>query len=449
MNKGKIIIIDDDLVGLETLAEGLHEDGYQTFPASDAEAGLKTLLQKPGIDVVLTDLKMPEIDGIEVLRRVKSFDDAIPVVLITAYATVETAIEAMKLGAYDYVMKPIDLRRISLVLEKAVANRALTKENTELKRRLDEKFGFENIIGSSEAMMEVFELVKQVADARTVVLLEGESGTGKELVAQAIHNNSSRRGGPFVCVNCAALTETLLDSELFGHEKGAFTGAVQQRKGRFELADGGSLLLDEIGAMPAAMQAKLLRVLQEYAFERVGGTETVKVDVRVIAATNSSLEEKLEAGEFREDLFYRLNVVPVKLPPLRDRRDDIPLLVCHFVELFCKQGNKPSMRVSPQAMEIMCRHDWPGNVRELQNVVENMVITSRGEELGTKDLPQRVRPSPPQAPRGLPPGITMKELEEQAICNALEEVGGNRKKAAQALGIGLRTLHRKLREYGM
>ena len=449
MSKGRVIIIDDDPVGLETLAEGLEEEGYKAFPAPDAEQGLRILAEKADIDVVLTDLKMPKIDGIEVLRRVKGFDDALPVVLITAYASVETAIESMKLGAYDYVMKPIDLRRVSVVVEKAVANRALTKENTELRRRLDEKFGFENIIGSSQAMIKVFDLVKQVADTRTVVLIEGESGTGKELVAQAIHNNSSRRNGPFICVNCAALTETLLDSELFGHEKGAFTGAIRQKKGRFELADGGSLFLDEIGAMPASMQAKLLRVLQEYTFERGGGTETVSVDVRVITATNSSLEEKVAAGEFREDLFYRLNVVPVKLPPLRERREDIPLLVCHFIKLFSEQDNKPPKGVSSQAMELMCRYNWPGNVREVQNVVENMLITSQGDELGVRDLPERVRPGMPQAPDAFPVGATMKEIEEEAIRKTVEQVGGNRKQAAEILGIGLRTLHRKLREYGM
>jgi DNA-binding NtrC family response regulator len=432
MNKGKLIIIDDDPVGLETLAEGLREEGYETSPASDAEEGLRALAERSDIDAVLTDLKMPGMDGIEVLRRVKSFDENIPVILITAYASVETAIEAMKLGAYDYVMKPIDLRRVSVVLAKAVANRALTKENTELKRRLDEKFGFENIIGNSAPMKKMFELVRQVADTRAVVLIEGESGTGKELVAQAVHNNSSRRSGPFVCVNCAAITETLLESELFGHEKGSFTGAVQQKKGRFEVADGGTLFLDEIGEMSPSMQVKLLRVLQEYSF-----------------ATNSSLEEKVQAGTFREDLFYRLNVVPIKLPPLRERRDDIPLLVSHFVELFCDRNGQPSKSVSPQAMDRMCSYDWPGNVRELQNVVENMIITSRGDDLTVRNLPERVRPSLPEARQGFPVGMKMKQVEEQAIRKTLERVGGNRKKAAEMLGIGLRTLHRKLREYGM
>lgn len=448
MSKGRIIIIDDDPVGLETLAEGLEEEGYKVFSAPGAEEGLKILTEKAGIDVVLTDLKMPGLDGVEVLRRVKSFDEGIPVVLMTAYASVETAIESMRLGAYDYVMKPLDLRRVAVVLAKAVANRALTKENTDLRRRLNEKFGFEKIIGSSQAIMEVFQLVRQVADTRTVVLIEGESGTGKELIAQALHNNSSRRAGPFICVNCAAITETLLESELFGHERGAFTGATQQKKGRFELADGGTLFLDEVSAMPMSMQSKLLRVLQEYTFERVGGTKTLKVEVRIVAATNSSLEELVAAGQFREDLFYRLNVVPIKLPALRERRDDIPLLVCHFIELFSEQNKKPLKTISPQAMDLICRYDWPGNVRELQNVIENMIITSQGEELGLKDLPDRVRPKLPEA-RGFPVGITMKELEEQAIRKTLEQVGGNRKKAAEVLGIGLRTLHRKLREYGM
>jgi len=449
MKKGKVIIIDDDPVGLETLAEGLQEEGYEVYSASDGEAGLSLLAEKPGVDAVLTDMKMPDVDGLEVLRRVKSFDEHVPVILITAYATVETAIEAMKIGAYDYVMKPIDLRRVSVVLEKAVATGELSRENVELKRRLDERFGFENIIGRSQPMLKVFQLVRQVADTRSVVLIEGESGTGKELAAQAIHNNSSRRSGPFIGLNCAALTETLLESELFGHEKGAFTGAVQQKKGRFELAHAGTLFLDEVSEMPLSMQAKLLRVLQAYEFERVGGTQTLKVDVRVIAATNASLEEKVQAGKFREDLFYRLSVVPLRMPPLRERRDDIPLLACHFVELFSTRNNRPLRSISPPALDLLCRYDWPGNVRELQNVIENMIITSTGDTLAAKDLPERVRPKPPAASGAFPVGVTMHELEERAIRQTLEKVDGNRKKAAQILGIGLRTLHRKLRDYGM
>jgi DNA-binding NtrC family response regulator len=449
MKKGTVIIIDDDPVGLETLAEGLQEEGYEALPAPDATIGLSILAERPDVDAVLTDLKMQGMDGLEVLRQAKNHNEGVPVILITAYATVETAIEAMKLGAYDYVMKPIDLRRVSVVLEKAVALGTLTRENCDLKRRLDEKFGFENIIGRSEAMVKVFQFIRQVANTRTVVLIEGESGTGKDLVAQAIHNNSSRRGGPFVGVNCAALTETLLESELFGHEKGAFTGAITQKKGRFELANGGTLFLDEVGDMPVAMQTKLLRVLQEYKFERVGGMQTITVDVRVIAATNASLEEKVKAGKFREDLFYRLNVVPIRVPALRERRDDIPLLVCRFVRQFAEQNNRPVKNVSPQAMDMLCRYDWPGNVREVQNVIENIVITSQGEVLGVKDLPERVRPALPVATGGFPVGVSMRELEERAIRETLEKVGGNRKKAADVLGIGLRTLHRKLREYGM
>ncbi|HUW31062.1 MAG TPA: sigma-54 dependent transcriptional regulator [Planctomycetota bacterium] len=449
MKKGTILIIDDDPIGLETLAEGLHEEGYEALAAPDGQAGLAMLAERSDIDAVLTDLKMQGVDGMEVLRRARSADESLPVVLITAYASLETAIEAMKIGAFDYVTKPIDLRRVVVVVEKAVALRTLTRENCDLKRRLDEKFGFENIIGRSEAMMKVFQMVRQVADARTVVLIDGESGTGKELVAQAIHNNSSRGAGPFIGVNCAALTETLLESELFGHEKGAFTGAISQKKGRFELADGGTLFLDEVGDMPLPMQTKLLRVLQEYRFERVGGTQTIKVDVRVITATNTSLEDKVKAGTFREDLFYRLNVVAIHVPPLRERRDDIPLLACHFARVYAEQNNRPVKTINPQAMDVLCRHDWPGNVRELQNVIENMVITSQDDVLGVKDLPERVRPALPASTGGFPVGITMREMEERAIRETLDKVGGNRKKAADVLGIGLRTLHRKLREYGM
>jgi len=448
-NNGTLLIIDDDATGLETLAEGLQEEGYQVLTALEAAAGLHMLSENPNVDVVITDLKMPEIDGIEVLRRVKMYDEHLPVILITAYASVDTAIEAMKLGAQDYVMKPIDLRHAAVVVGKAIAARSLARENTELKRRLDEKFGFENIIGRSAPMIELFRRIRQVADTRTVILIEGESGTGKELVAQAIHNNSSRRNGPFICVNCAALTETLLESELFGHERGAFTGAVQQKKGRFELADGGTLFLDEVSEMPMSMQPKLLRVLQEYTFERVGGIQTIKVDVRVIAATNASLEEKVKAGRFREDLFYRLKVVPLRLPPLRERREDIPLLAFHFIKLFSEQNGKTIKDISPQSMDVLTRHDWNGNVRELQNIIENMVITSQGETLTIGDLPKQLRTNLSEIPEAFPVGVPMAKIEEMAIRRTLEKTAGNRKQAAKILGIGLRTLHRKLREYGM
>ena len=448
MNKGKVLIIDDDAVGLETLAEGLEEQGYRSIPAAEAAQGLRLLAENADVAAVLTDLKMPGVDGIEVLRRIKGFDENIPVILITAYSSVETAIEAMKLGAFDYVMKPIDLRRLGVVLDKALAASRLTRENTELKQRLDDKFGFESIIGRSEAMMAVFRLVRQVAGTPTAVLIYGESGTGKDLIAQAIHNHSPRRNGPFICVNCSALTETLLESELFGHEKGAFTGAFQQRKGRFEVADCGTLFLDEIGEMPLSMQPKLLRVLQECRFERVGGTAPVKADVRFIAATNTPLEEKVKAGAFREDLYYRLNVVPITLPPLRARRDDVPLLAMHFLRLFCERDGRPPKTLTPQAMDLLCRYDWPGNVRELQNVIENMVIVSQGDTLTVKNLPERVRPRLGAAP-GFPAGASMREIEERAIRETLGQAGGNRKEAARILGIGLRTLHRKLREYGM
>jgi len=449
MKKGTILIIDDDPIGLETLAEGLQEEGYEALAASDGQRGLAMLAERPDVDVVLTDLKMQGVDGLEVLRHARSADENLPVILVTAYASLETAIEAMKIGAFDYVTKPIDLRRVVIVVEKGVALRTLTRENFDLKRRLNEKFGFENIIGRSEGMARVFQMVRQVADTRTAVLIEGESGTGKELVAQAIHNNSSRRAGPFIGVNCAALTETLLESELFGHEKGAFTGAIAQKKGRFELADGGTLFLDEVGDMSLAMQSKLLRVLQEYRFERVGGTHTVKVDVRIITATNASLEDKVKAGTFREDLFYRLNVVSIRVPPLRERRDDVPLLACHFARVFAERNNRPVKTINPQAMDVLCRYPWPGNVRELQNVIENMVITSQDDVLSVKDLPERVRPALPPSTGGFPVGITMHQLEERAIRETLDSVDGNRKKAADLLGIGLRTLHRKLREYGM
>ncbi len=444
-----ILVIDDDTSGRETLAEALDEYGYSVLSASNGTEGL-AILDEKSVDLVITDLKMPDIDGLEVLKRIKVDHPDLVVVLITAYATINTAVAAIREGAYDYVMKPIDLRHLRPLLERALDTKALQVEVHDLKKRLDDKYGMENIIGRSRPMMDVFERIRQVAPTRSVVLITGDRGTGKELVANAIHNLSPRRNRPFVKVNCAAITETLLESELFGHEKGAFTGAYSARKGRFELADGGTLLLDEVSEMSLTTQVKLLLVLQELEFERVGGSVTVRVDVRVLASTNSDLDELVAQGLFRQDLLYRLKVVPIHLPPLRERTEDIPLLVQAFFKRYPESDDMAAREVTPAAMQLLMQYPWPGNIREVQNVVENMVISSAGPLLDVDDLPSDIRSAVPSGGDGtFPVGITMREIEERAIRETLASVGGNRRAAAKILGIGLRTLHRKIQDYGL
>ena len=444
-----VLVVDDDRVGRESLAEAVEELGFKVFQAPDGPTALAIVESEP-IDLVLTDLKMPAMDGIELLTRIRRIDSTIYVILITAHATVQTAVEAMRRGAFTYIMKPIDLDHLAAQLEAADHARRLLVENIALREHLQRLGHVPELIGHSVAMGAVYELIAQVADTETVVLIRGESGTGKELVANAIHRNSARASGSFVKVNCAALSESLLESELFGHEEGAYTGAVRQRLGRFELADGGTLFLDEVSELARTTQAKLLRVLQSYEFERLGGTETIKVDVRVLAATNADLEERVEQGRFREDLYYRLNVVPLFLPPLRDRREDIPLLVHSFVRRFAKRNRKDVTDITPEALGRLCRFAWPGNVRQLENCIERMVVTARTRVLDVEDLPPEILP--PLEPSGASAssfavGMTMTQLEERAIRATLRATGGNRKEAARILGIGLRTLHRKIDEF--
>jgi two-component system, NtrC family, response regulator HydG len=444
-----ILVVDDDRTGRETLVDALTEHGYEVMSAATGPEALE-LLRQNDIDMVLTDLRMPGMDGLEVLTRAKKIRPDVFVILVTAFATVDTAIAAMKKGAYDYVMKPIDLRSLLVLLERAGQSRDLILENRQLKDQLGEKYDFSNIIGRSPVMQAIYDQIRQVADTHAVVLIEGESGTGKELVANAIHVNSSRRERPFIKVNCAALPETLLESELFGHERGAFTGALEQRKGRFELADGGTLFLDEIADLSPGTQAKLLRVLQNYEFERVGGTQTLHVDVRIIAATNADLSERVKQGRFREDLYYRLRVVPLMMPPLRDRRDDIPLLAAHFCKRYAERNHKDVRGISAEAMNVLTTYPWPGNVRELQNCIENMVVMSTESMLGPELLPIEVQQTTVASDEaGLPIGLSMRQLEEKAIRETLARAGGNRKQAAAILGISLRTLHRKINEYGI
>jgi len=444
-----ILVVDDDRTGRETLAEAVAEMGYDVASAAGGQEALDILRQSE-IDIILTDLKMPAMDGLEVLARAKEIRPDAFVILVTAFATIDTAVAAMKAGAYDYVTKPIDLRQLRVLLDRAGQSRDLLIENDLLRDRLGEKYDFSNIIGKSAAMNKVFDQIRQVADTEAVVLISGESGTGKELAANAIHVNSGRRGQPFIKVNCAALPETLLEAELFGHERGAFTGAVRQRKGRFELADGGTLFLDEVADLSPGTQAKLLRVLQNYEFERVGGTETLHVDVRVIAATNADLAARVNDGRFRDDLYYRLRVVPMEIPPLRDRAGDIPLLVSHFVRLVAERNRKDIRGVSAEAMNVLCTYPWPGNVRELQNCIENMVVMSGEPMLGPDLLPVGMQQTTVVSDEGgFPIGFSMRQIEEKAIRETLASVGGNRKRASAILGISLRTLHRKITEYGI
>jgi len=443
-----VLVVDDDRVGRESLAEAVAEMGHRALDAPNGLAAL-SLLEQESVDLVLTDLRMPDMDGIELLDHIKRRDPTIFVILVTAYATVNTAVEAMRKGAFNYIMKPIDLEQVKAQLEAALRARDLLLENISLRQKVESLSTTPELVGRSAPMKAVLDLIAQVADTESVILIRGESGTGKELVANAIHRRSRRAAGPFVKVNCAALSESLLESELFGHEEGAFTGAIRQRKGRFELADGGTLFLDEVSELAPATQAKLLRVLQNYEFERLGGTETIKVDVRVIAATNADLEARVRHGQFRQDLYFRLNVVPVHLPPLRERREDIPLLVYTFIHRFAERNHKEVNEITPEALQRLMAYHWPGNVRELENCIERMVVVANKRVLDVGDIPPEVLPDTAPAPAPFPVGLTMKQIEEQAIRQTLAATGGNRKEAARLLEIGLRTLHRKIEEYGI
>ena len=443
-----VLVVDDDRVGRESLVEAVAEMGYEVVEAADGASALR-VVEAGRVGLVLTDLRMPEIDGIELLTRIRRTDSTVFVILITAHATVQTAVEAMKRGAFTYIMKPIDLDQVAAQVEAAFSARELLIENISLRRELKRLGSIPELIGHSPAMQPVFELIGQVADAQSVVLIRGESGTGKELVANAIHRQSRRASGPFVKVNCAALSESLLESELFGHEEGAFTGAVRQKLGRFELADGGTIFLDEVSELASTTQAKLLRVLQNYEFERLGGTETIKVDVRVLAATNADLAKRVEEGRFRQDLYFRLNVVPLDLPPLRERRGDIPLLAHTFIQRFAQRNQKDVTDITPEALQHLVRHEWPGNVRELENCIERMVVTSSSRVLDVDNLPPDILAAQVSQAAPFPVGLTMKQIEERAIREALSATDGNRKEAARMLGIGLRTLHRKIDEFGI
>jgi two-component system response regulator HydG len=398
------------------------------------------------------DIRMSRVGGIEALEKIKEISPGIPIILMTAYASVSTAIDALKKGAYDYLTKPLDIDELKILVDKALHHHQLEQENLFLKEQLGNRFDFSNIIGRSAAMGKLLETIAMVAPTEATVLITGGSGTGKELIANAIHQNSPRRERPFIKVNCAALPETLLESELFGHEKGAFTGAVARKKGRFHLAHMGSIFLDEIAEMSTVTQAKILRVLQERQFESLGSSNTVEVDTRVIAASNRNLEEEIREGRFREDLYYRLNVVNLDIPPLHDRRDDIPLLSGFFLKQYAKKNHRLIKGFNPRAMDLLMRYEWPGNVRELENVVERAVIMARGEMITPAEFPDALKELDAELTQvevALTPGRSLKEVEREMIVRTLEDTGGNRTHAAEILGISRRTLQLKLKEYGI
>jgi DNA-binding NtrC family response regulator len=446
--RGRILIADDEANARTALAELLRDEGYLVETAAD---GFKALpkLEDFGPDLLLTDLKMPGMDGLDLMRKAREVDPEMVAVVMTAYGAVDTAVAAMRQGAADYLTKPINIEELAIVVERALERRRLRREAGMLRERLSERHRIQNIVGSSAPMQKVFETVLQVAPSRASVLITGESGTGKELIAAAIHEHSPRAGGPFVKLHCAALAETLLESELFGHERGAFTGAQARRDGRFQHADGGTLFLDEIGEISPSTQVKLLRFLQEREFERVGGNQTIKVDVRIVAATNRDLKKLVREGRFREDLYYRLNVVSVDVPPLRERPSDIPLLAVHFLRKYAADNEKIMRGFSTEALDRLVRYDWPGNVRELENAIERAVVVCRGDEVGTEELSPGIVPVQQGGRDQLPavPGSTLAELEKFAILKTLEHTGGSTSKAADMLGISPRKIQYRLREY--
>ncbi len=451
INKNSILVVDDDPAHRTMLRALLGGWGYEIFEADDGSTAIQEVKDRY-FDLILMDVRMLNVSGLEALAQIKSYNPAIPVIIMTAFSSVETAVEALKNGAYDYLTKPLDFDKLRLTIERAMEHLQLKEENRILKRNLGEQFDRQNIIGRSPAMARLLETVAQVAASEATVLLSGESGTGKELIAGAIHFNSYRKDAPFIKINCAALTATLLESELFGHEKGAFTGADRRKEGCFVQAHGGSLFLDEVSEMPLTMQVKLLRVLQERELTRVGGEKVIKVDVRVIAATNKDLLKLVKEGSFREDLYYRLNVVGLEIPPLRNRAEDIPLLAQHFIEMFASKNQKKIRGFTPKAMDLVLKYEWPGNVRELMNAIERGVVLTQSEYLDDTDLRIFGEISPTVAPpvtiidQGPRP---LEEVEKETVLRTLDAAGGNKSETARLLGITRKTLHKKLKKYGV
>jgi DNA-binding NtrC family response regulator len=444
-----ILIVDDEKHTREGLRSSL-EDDFDVYTAADIQGALN-VLEADRVDVMVTDLRLGGEDGMKLIDRVLAMPNPPICIMMTAYGSVDTAVEAMKHGAYDFITKPLNIDRLEILINRALRSRQTEQENKELRQQVEQRYGLESLIGNSPAMHDVFDVIKQVAPSRATVLIQGESGTGKELVAHAIHNLSNRPKQKFVAVHCAALSPQLLESELFGHERGAFTGATEKRIGRFEQANGGTLFLDEIGEIDSNIQVKVLRVLgEDRSFERVGGNLPIKVDVRLVAATNKNLEKMVGEGKFRDDLFYRLNVVQLTMPPLRDRKEDVPLLANAFLKRFAKENSKPLRELTTDAMDALLMYDWPGNVRELRTAVEHGVVMATGAKISLRDLPMSLRHNKPTASKAIIAPVNshlnLHETEHRLIMRALEECKGNRTEAARKLGISRRTLHRRLRE---
>ncbi len=457
--KPKVLIVDDEESLREFLEIMLKREGYEITTAENGDVALKHLAKK-SFDVVITDLQMPKIHGMQVLAKAKEIDSEMVVIVITAFGSTESAVEAMKLGAYDYITKPFKIDEIKLVIKKALEKRVLSRENILLKKELGSKYTFGNLIGSAPSMLKIYDLISRVCETKTNVLITGESGTGKELVAKAVHYNGPLKDKPFVTVNCGAIPDTLIESELFGHKKGSFTGAIADKMGLFEVANGGTIFLDEIGEIPLQTQVKLLRVLQEKTFKRVGSTEDITVNVRIIAATNKDLMHEVSQGRFREDLYYRLNVIHIQLPPLRERKEDIPILAQHFLEKYNKQLDKDIKKISKEAMDALSSYDYPGNVRELENIIERTVSLERGAAILPESLPPIIfHPGAGLSRRGgsehliTMDGVNLEEivgnLEKDLIEKALKKAGGVKKKAAKLLGISFRSMRYRLEKYGM
>ncbi len=450
----KVLIVDDELGTRESLKMILKKD-YEVFLAKDAEEAFAKI-KEHSPDLVLLDILLPDLDGLKVLERIKQSDPESVVIMITATKTVKTAVEAMKLGAHDYITKPFDLDELRLIVSRSISTKALKEENKRLWEEIDKSYSFGNIIGKSKGMREIYKMIRQIANSKSTVLIMGESGTGKELISRAIHYNSHRKNYPFITINCAAIPETLIESELFGHEKGAFTDAIRTKKGLFEEADGGTLFLDEIGELSLTTQAKILRFLEEKEFNRVGGSKMIKVDVRLITATNKDLPQLVKKGGFREDLYYRINVVPIILPPLRERKEDIPLLVDHFIKKFNEENNKNVKGVRPESLELMMNYEWPGNVRELENLMERVIALTTNEYIEPKELPfSLVNPS---KTNGLKESILSgqipflkaeEEFEREVILDALKRSNNVQSHAAAILGISRRILKYKMDKLGI
>lgn len=452
MKEYSILIIDDEETQRNVLSGYIEKKGYKIYSAASGNEGIN-FVRNYTIDIILSDFKMPDKTGLEVLEEVKKINPEISFAILTAYGTIENAVKAMRLGAFDYISKPVDLDELDLMIERIIENQNLKSEIQSLKSQLKEKFKFETFISNSPKMDEVLSLASRAADSKATILITGESGTGKEVLAKAIHYSSSRKDKPFVAVNVSALPETLLESELFGHEKGAFTGAEKSKKGRFELADKGTIFLDEIGDIPLNIQVKLLRVLQEHQIEKLGGTETLNIDVRIIAATHQNLEEKIKDGSFREDLFYRLNIISINIPPLRERREDILPLTDYFVKKYCLENKKEAMELSKEVVDYLMKYNFPGNVRELENIIERAVVLSRSKVIAQSDLPISIKgyKGESEIPEMRKGSLIdqVEELEKKLIFDALKEADGNQSLAGRILGITERNLRYKLQKYGI